>query len=421
MLFFSSVDPKYMKSSNSYIWITDAAGKVLSELKSDNAFSPDYAMSDHCVYGVEKLNNELIITKTDTESMSLSEIKTDLSEIENFSPEHIDVNSDGSIIVSSPENILFLNSNGEITDNIIQGSVDSEEYISDIAVTGSGYALLKKSPEGTKILYADDISSKPAELDCEIKSISSFANTIDKSNLYMVTSEGILKYSVADTKISYIMKWADSEISEVTSDSNVFLTDCGNLVWTSFDKTFVYREADEETASKMKDKEIITLACDETKDFINRAVAEFNRTNSGFRIEINDYSKFNQNYTDSASFDKLNLDIASGKIPDIVIGGNSIDTVHFSRMGMFADLNKYFEKDSELNKDDFFTGITDLFSADGKLYRLPLSIYLNAAICREGLPKRRTKRLWDGFPVRSQKNSSRKASTPRRKRHCKQR
>ena len=101
MLFFSSVDQKYMKSSNSNIWITDAAGKVLSELKSDNAFSPDYAMSDHCVYGVEELNNELIITKTDTETMSLSEIKTDLSEIENFSPEHIDVNSDGSIIVSS--------------------------------------------------------------------------------------------------------------------------------------------------------------------------------------------------------------------------------------------------------------------------------------------------------------------------------
>lgn len=397
MLFFSSVDQKYMKSSNSNIWITDAAGKVLSELKSDNAFSPDYAMSDHCVYGVEKLNNELIITKTDTETMSLSEIKTDLSEIENFSPKHIEVNSDGSIIVSSPENILFLNSNGEIIDNIIQGSVDSEEYISDISATGSGYALLKQSPEGTKILYADDISSKPAELDCEIKSISSFANTIDKSNLYMVTSEGILKYSVADTKISYIMKWADSEISEVTSDSDVFLTDCGNLVWTSFDKTFVYREADEETAGKMKDKEIITIACDETKDFINRAVAEFNRTNSGFRIEINDYSKFNQNYTDSASFDKLNLDIASGKIPDIVIGGNSIDTVHFSRMGMFADLNKYFEKDSELNKDDFFTGITDLFSADGKLYRLPLSIYLNAAICREGLPGKENSWTFDEF------------------------
>ena len=399
LLFYSALDSKFTGSDNSCIWITDTAGNVLSKIKNSNAHSYDYAVSGNSIYLAEKSSNNLIITEVNTDDFSVSEIKADVSEYPDFSPGKIDISTDGTIILSSGTELLLIDNDGNIINHFAFNNY--EEHIYDITAAGSGYALLKRTPEDTKLYYAENISSEPEMLELEIKNISGFANTFDKMNLYMVTSEGVLKYSLADKTSSFIMKWADSEISASPSDDSLYITSSGNLVWSAFEgnkyKVFLYSEADEETADRVKSKEILTVACDGQKDFIKRAVAEFNRTNSDFRIEINDYEKYSQSYKDNTVYDKMNLDIVSGNLPDIVIGGNNIDISHFSRMGMFADLNRFFEDDSEFDRSDFFGNILESYSSDGKQYCIPLNTFINAVLCRENVPGKENSWTFDEF------------------------
>ena len=87
--------------------------------------------------------------------------------------------------------------------------------------------------------------------------------------------------------------------------------------------------------------------------FINDII-DFNKTNDKYRFTIKDYSVYNtmEDYTQGLT--RLNTDIISGDVPDIMILNNQMPFNSYVAKGVFADLNEFLEKDTELKKEDLW-------------------------------------------------------------------
>ncbi|MFR0800845.1 MAG: hypothetical protein ACLSHX_07460 [Suilimivivens sp.] len=66
-----------------------------------------------------------------------------------------------------------------------------------------------------------------------------------------------------------------------------------------------------------------------------------------------------------AGLNRLNADIVSGKIPDILVIDDNMPVESYVSKGLFEDLKPYIEKDEGLDINNFMPNILDAFSVDG--------------------------------------------------------
>jgi hypothetical protein len=68
----------------------------------------------------------------------------------------------------------------------------------------------------------------------------------------------------------------------------------------------------------VEQKTTLTFACMYLDWNIRSQIIKFNRSNSDYRIEVEDYSEYNTNDDYTAGLTKLTTEIISGKVPDIL-------------------------------------------------------------------------------------------------------
>ena len=128
--------------------------------------------------------------------------------------------------------------------------------------------------------------------------------------------------------------------------------------------------------SQIKDQETLTLGCLYLDSDIRKQIIKYNKSNSGFRIKVTDYSTYNTDSDYMAGQNKMNTDIAAGNMPDILITNSSMPTTSYISKGLFADMNTFFENDSELKREDYLDNVWNALSKDGKLYQIAPSFYV---------------------------------------------
>lgn len=117
------------------------------------------------------------------------------------------------------------------------------------------------------------------------------------------------------------------------------------------------------------DRTVLTMLSLEPSDSIREAVALFNKSSRDYRVELTDYSyiwsKSGEPDWDQAIM-KLNTELISGKIPDI-IDLEGLPYMAYSRRGLLEDLYPYLERDPNIDMDDYFQNVFQAMSIDGKL------------------------------------------------------
>ena len=98
------------------------------------------------------------------------------------------------------------------------------------------------------------------------------------------------------------------------------------------------------------------------------AVINFNRSHDDVRIEIKDYSQYNNEKDWSAGLTKLTTEIMSGNMPDIISVSEQIPYRQLAAKGLLEDLYPYMEAEGSFNKEDFFPNVLSALEVDGKLY-----------------------------------------------------
>ncbi|MCM1499170.1 MAG: extracellular solute-binding protein [Clostridium sp.] len=109
------------------------------------------------------------------------------------------------------------------------------------------------------------------------------------------------------------------------------------------------------------DRNVITLGVVYLDDNVRDEVAEFNKEDEEYKIEIKDYS----DQEDPVS--SINTDIISGNAPDL-IALSQLPAQQYASKGVLEDLTSYFEKDDELSESDFLDSLINTMQIDGKLY-----------------------------------------------------
>lgn len=200
-------------------------------------------------------------------------------------------------------------------------------------------------------------------------------------DLYMTDSNSLYGYNIGDEDKTMLMNYIDSDLSTynvynvVGINEKQFFAFCdGENVPVKFTKV---------DPKDVKDKKQITLATVYTNWQIRQEVVEFNKSNDEYRINILDYNSLYGTDEDyMAGINKLNTDIVSGKVPDILVVDENMPVNSYINKGLFEDLKPYINEDQEIDMDDLMPNVIEAFSIDGKLYTMMPSYYIETLVAK---------------------------------------
>ena len=207
-----------------------------------------------------------------------------------------------------------------------------------------------------------------------------------KYDLFLASSTGVYGYNIGDTETKLLMNFIDSDVSGYS---------IYNLININDEEFYATYDSDDGNAigrftkvppSEVKDKKTLVLACNGINYSIRNDIVKFNKSNEEYRIAIQDYaSLYNTEDDYQAGLNRLNADIVSGKIPDILVIDDNMPVGSYVAKGLFEDLKPFIEKDEELDINNYMPNILDAFSTDGKLYRLVPTYMISTLVAKTSL------------------------------------
>ena len=204
-------------------------------------------------------------------------------------------------------------------------------------------------------------------------------------DLYLVNNDGVYGYNIGGADKTMLMNYVDSDcgfyniynlipLSETEFIGMYNDINMGNQRLARFTKV---------PPEEVKEKQVITLACTGTDFEITKEVIKFNKKSEDYRISVLNYSSMYGTEEDySAGVNRLNTDIVSGKVPDIILLDSRMPVDSYISKGLFEDLLPYIEKDDEMAPEDFMPNIIQAYSKDGKLYRLVPSYSIQTLVAK---------------------------------------
>ena len=181
-----------------------------------------------------------------------------------------------------------------------------------------------------------------------------------------------------------LFNWIDCDVARQGDESICVLQD-GRIVTTSTQETVNGIENDlivlsKNEAGEVSQKKVLRLAVMNLYPFTSRMVSRFNRSNPDYRIEVTDYSQYN-NYSSAnedernAGINRLQTEIIAGDMPDI-LDISLLSADRLGSKGLVEDLYPYMDADPELNRSDLLEHVIQAFEENGKLYQTVGNFYI---------------------------------------------
>ena len=135
-------------------------------------------------------------------------------------------------------------------------------------------------------------------------------------------------------------------------------------------------------AASVVNKTVLTFACMYLDWNMRDAIVKFNRSSNTHRIVVRDYSEYNTDDDYTAGIQKLNTEMLSGKLPDMIdIDTYNMPVEQYAAKGFLTDLYELIDADSDMSRESFVQPVLKaLESTDGKLYQLPQTFAVDTAI-----------------------------------------
>lgn len=198
-------------------------------------------------------------------------------------------------------------------------------------------------------------------------------------DLYLANNQGVYGYNLGDEEPFEIMNYIDSDLPANYVNNIIPVSDTEFIVsyYEITDYNSCYSKMTKVAPEEVVEKKVLTLACYYLENSIKKQVIDFNKTNDKYRIEVRDYSQYDSYegdvYTSGSA--QLNSDIIAGNVPDILIANGELNMNNYQNKGLLYDLNKFFDKDENIKREDYLENILDAFESNGKLYQLPICFF----------------------------------------------
>ncbi len=250
----------------------------------------------------------------------------------------------------------------------------SDDGIGNVYVTESGKAIASYWGENGQ--YFKNFNLETGELSEEYHIPgNSYSYSVYAGygyDLFLDGNNALYGYNLGDEELTEIMNYVDSDLdaSGVYGIAGRSDTEFYANFYSYSDERTCYAKFTKVDPKDVKDKKILVLGCAYTDWDVRRRVVNFNKESDEYRIQIKDYSMYNTEEDYTQSYTQLNMDIVSGKVPDILMLNSSLPVESYLAKGLFEDLYPYIDGDAEINREDLLESVLETFSTDGKLYQL---------------------------------------------------
>lgn len=281
------------------------------------------------------------------------------------------------IILSSSVGLEIFDTTGK---KITEIDLKEEEVNGNlITLRDDSVALLTFDDQGTKMRKLNMDEQKLEEgTDFPVASYAYNFYAGKTADILLSDTSGIYTYNVGDTEVTKIMDFIDSDVS-INSISGLQQIDDKVIIGTYYDDsdgTTVCAKFTKVDPKDVQDKKVLTLGCNYIDNDVRKHVVEYNKTNDSYRIRISDYSSYNTDEDYMAGQNKLNTDIISGSMPDILILSTDMPIQSYISKGLLADFNQFIENDPDIKREDYMENVFDAVTVDGKMYQLIPSFYM---------------------------------------------
>ena len=187
--------------------------------------------------------------------------------------------------------------------------------------------------------------------------------------------------------VEKVVDWmaCDVDSNTINSDRFGFLSD-GRIVAVTYEyadngpskqQILVLNRVD---AASVQTKTELTLACLYLDYNLRSQIVRFNKTNPDYRIVVKDYSEYATDDDSNTGLTKLNTEIISGNVPDIIANETGLPLAQYASKGLLEDLWPYIDADPEYSRDKLMAQPLNAAQTEGKLYRLPLDFGVTTAV-----------------------------------------
>lgn len=265
------------------------------------------------------------------------------------------------------------------------GMLVDKKVIGDYDDYGIIYSFIMLSGDRILMIYHEGTDESNVIIDLEKKTadkaLSGISDTLrysfftDKAgNLFALWTDGVYKYDPDSGEKNKLLDFRASNIDSATeyvggnkwqavalSDTDFII----DLPVGSGDDTSLLRFT-KENPDEVSDKTTITLGTMWLEPDVQSEVMKFNRSNDKYEIEVIDYSKLYSDDEQEEARKQLDMDIISGKAPDIInVDGN---VKKYVDKGIFLDLTPEFDKGGALEGIELLPNIAEMMKYDGKMY-----------------------------------------------------
>lgn len=296
---------------------------------------------------------------------------------------------DGKIIIPIDNKLFIVDDSGKLLNTISYGDGKDHVYISNLYKTGDGRIVTNidvnkqvgdKWENESKIVVIDIANNKFGDEFQFSGGYGTFMNGTEKYDLLISRESGLYGYDIESGSSEIIIDWLKSgfdttammtETTTVLQDGRILCASRdyqysggGGYGWGSNDEIFISVLTEVDPAT-IPDKKLIKLYALWLDIGVKRQILEFNKTSQEYEIELTSYGD-DINYDEAVS--KMNNDMISGNLPDILLVNNSLPVDSYISKGLFANLYDFMETDPDVNKEDFLTNLFEAFEVNGALY-----------------------------------------------------
>lgn len=189
-------------------------------------------------------------------------------------------------------------------------------------------------------------------------------------DMYLTDDYGVYGYNIKDAEITKIMDFITSDFYASYLYHTSFVNETTFVAYYYDDNGVVLSKFIKVPMEEVKDKTELVLGCYYLDYNVKEKLIAFNKNNEEYRINIKDYSMYDTMDDYTQGLTRLNADIVSGEVPDIMIVSNQMPVESYIAKGIFVDLNTFFEKDTEVKREDLLPNVLEALSFEDGLYQI---------------------------------------------------
>ena len=302
------------------------------------------------------------------------------------------VDNSGNVYLSDWQNVYIYDQDGKLKTTVDLGENGGDLCELKAGVVGVSYYKndeAKPEESGRVFQEIDPTTGKLTGDTVKLPDVAySFFPGDDVYDIYYDYNGNIYGYKFDTGTKDKVIDWIECDINSNNINSYSILPDGRVIAFeSSYDdqaqknnmQLIVMTRVD---AASVVNKTVLTFACMYLDWDMRDAIVKFNRASNTHRIVVRDYSEYNTDDDYNAGIQKLNTEMLSGKLPDMIdINTYSMPVEQYAAKGFLTDLYELIDADPELSRESFVQPVIKaLESADGKLYQLPSTFAVSTAI-----------------------------------------